>query len=800
MRSFSLLTLCTGAFLFLCSFTSRAQQSIEVSGQVKDSETREVLPFCKVVALNNAGEITQGGFTDDKGFFKLPLSPGEYSLVVSFYGYSNDTIATGLLREDAFVGVVKLKQDVVNLDAVEAQASSKIDMLDREVKIITDKEKQGATAAKDVLDRVAGVSYDDYSGVLKVDNDANIMILVNGVEKNQEYIQNLEPERLLRVEITRDPGGRYGLEGYTAILNVILKDDYKGTELYIEQMQLVDITQEPKLDLLILGIGATYNYTANKLNLYASAGVERKRFKLNTTTRTEYDDNIVVLEKQLTDRPNTRILEYGANYTLGFDYRLNPKHTISFESNIMALPLGTEDNEFEYSTEVYADNILIDTYDFQIETKTEVLNTHNTLFYIGEFNKKNRMNVNFTYSNYRGDYTTNSLQEVIYDRSETGINKKQYTRFYAEFEHLFSSKASLQVGYGNTWRELDNNYTILQTDLSSGDAFSISDNFRLTDMRHKLYGYFSWKLNTKWGLRAGIASENSSPRAGNQQLNYMIYQPMFDLRYAPGKNINFKLKYRTTSGYPTIAQTNPFVSQINPRMTSTGNPFLRPSTNHQFSIRMNVLQGIFALEPYYQYSNNTVVQVGEIDSEGMFNYRYENAELSERLGARMNFSHYFKFSLLVQGNLDFYQSRIVSTTRTNTIRDWRADVDLIYIFPKTQTLLGVKYQRQQSKYITGLGYEKGEVDFWMLFYKQPLFKKRASIMFGYFLPIDVGANFNQDSRVETTGFTMQTDNDVSLVKNMFILELSYRFGKGKSVKKTEKNVDRETEDSGGGLF
>ncbi len=40
---------------------------------------------------------------------------------------------------------------------------------------------------------------------------------------------------------------------------------------------------------------------------------------------------------------------------------------------------------------------------------------------------------------------------------------------------------------------------------------------------------------------------------------------------------------------------------------------------------------------------------------------------------------------------------------------------------------------------------------------------------------------------------MQTDNDVSLVKNMFILEFSYRFSKGKKVKKQQKDIDQESE-------
>ncbi len=780
-----------------------AQQEFRISGQVKDVDSKENLPFCKVVALDAADSVIRGGITDDNGFFRLPLPPGQYKLVISFYGYMNDTVPSLAVGEDNFIGVFKLTPEVRNLDEMSVEASSRIDLLDRDVQVITEEQKVGATAAKDVLDKLPGISYDDYTGTLSVDNDANIMILVNGVEKSQEYIQNLDPERLLRVETTRDPGGRYGLEGYSAIVNVILRDDYKGTELYLEEMQLVDIAPDRlnKLDFLIGSLGLTFNYTKNKLNLYASGGAYRRNFKIMSRARTEYADGYQVFENPISDNPNTLVLQYGAYYTLGFDYRINPKHSISFETNISGIPIGTSEEGQETQTRVYANDSLLANYAFYTKSKSETFDSRGSFFYIGEFNKRNRLNANFTYSYYADEYHLATLQEGSYDRDETGTNKKHYTRLYVEFDHDFSPKIGWQIGYGNTWRELNNDFTVDQLDLVSSQQLNYTSDFFLSDMRHKLYTNFSWKFSDKWSMRAGIASENSAPRTQGQQLHYIIYQPLFDIRFAAGQKLNLTLKYRTTSEYPDLSQINPFTSKVNPRITSTGNPFLRPTTVHQFSLRINAFQGVLSLEPYVNYSNNAIVQVGELGADSIFNFRFENAELYQRNGVTLNFSKYFmKPSLLVQGNFDFYQSRILSTSKDNVIADWRSDIDLIYIFRKSQTLLGLKYQHQLSKSINGLGYDRGDVDFWMLFYKQPLFKKRASVMFGYFLPISLGADFNQNTRIETTGFTMQNDNNVSIVKNMFILEFSYRFAKGKSVRKTDKDLEIEEEKSGGGIF
>lgn len=778
-----------------------AQEPIELSGQVKDTETKENVPFCKVLALDANDSIVRGGITDDKGFFALPVPPGAYRIVASTYGYANDTLNIGFVHADAFVGVLRISAAVLNLEDMKVEGSSRLDLLERDVQVVTDDQKLGSTAAKDVLSKMPGISYDEYSGQLKVDNDPNILVLVNGVEKNQEYVQNLEPERLLRVETVRDPGGRYGLEGYSAIVNVILKDDYKGTEVYLEEMQLVDFNdRKSRLDLLILSLNATYNYTHNKLNLYGGVQLSRHRFNLFSAQELTYDDGTRLSQESNGTEANGLINEYDAYYTLGFDYKFNPKHQLSFESHVSALPKSTDDNTFTYLTSLYKGDSLIDQYSFTDKMKSQSSDYYNSIFYIAEFDERNKLNVNFAHSYYQSDYLRNTLQEAVYQRYEEGTDRKQYTRFYAEYDHSFGKRTTLQIGYGNTWRTMKNNFEVEQYNLSVTDTLFATSDFEINDLRHKLYSNFTWKISSKWGLMVGIAGESSSPRALGKQFHYFIYQPMLDLKYAASKAANFRLKYRVSSAYPSIEETNPFLSQINPVLRSTGNPFLKPSTTHEFSLRMNFFGGLVSLEPYSHISNGLVAQVGELDSNGIFNYRYENAKLYQRNGIEMNFSKFFKFNVMVQGNLEFYQARIVSSVGTNSLMDWTADIDLIYIFKKTESLLGLKYQRSQAKYISGLGYSKGEVDFWMLFYKQPLFKKQASVMFGYFLPLNFGVGYNQDTHQSAPGFTLQSDMDVSLIRNMFLIEFSYRFSKGNSVRKMEKQLEKEEEKSGGGMF
>ena len=73
-------------------------------------------------------------------------------------------------------------------------------------------------------------------------------------------------------------------------------------------------------------------------------------------------------------------------------------------------------------------------------------------------------------------------------------------------------------------------------------------------------------------------------------------------------------------------------------------------------------------------------------------------------------------------------------------------------------------------------------------------------MLVYFTPITWGVDFMQGNYIKTDTYTESKLYDISILKNIIMLEVSYRFNKGKSVTKTEKNIERKTEKTSKGLF
>src|ERR1035438_2657977 len=75
---------------------SNAQQQHTVSGTIKDQKTGEVLIGASVILLEQKGH---GGISNDFGFFSLTAPRAEYTLVISFLGYENDTLHISLTKD-----------------------------------------------------------------------------------------------------------------------------------------------------------------------------------------------------------------------------------------------------------------------------------------------------------------------------------------------------------------------------------------------------------------------------------------------------------------------------------------------------------------------------------------------------------------------------------------------------------------------------------------------------------------------------------------------------------------------------
>jgi len=727
-----------------------AEKETGVSGQVKDAESKKPVEFCTINVFSEKDSLLFSAITNEKGFFILPLARGRYKITSQYIGYKPDTTIISVKTGSEFIGIIKLQPDDNQIGEVTVTGKSESIKIDKDEYIVTTKMKTGAANTKDVLDKVNGITYDRYNNSVKVDNEDNIMILVNGLQKDQDYILNLNPERLKKIEVIRDPSGRYALEGYSAVINIILKDDYKGLEFLTEDQILSDIDNQNKKYFPVNYFSGSINYTYNKINVYGKYAKNILNLGLLSENTKEYDNGLTINKYPNAGSANMNIDRMYDRATLGLDYFINPKQTISYEGHIKGNFFRDNIESSLFNVSELQNETEINNFNSEnFNTSTNISNSH-SVFYKSIIDKNNTLNVDFTYSNSSDKYSNNYFENNVLIYNQSGKNDNKNTKFYAEFNHTINS---------------------------------------------------TYNFNKIIGIKLGAAAETSSPEVNGNKKSYFIYQPYADIKIKPFKMLDIRLKYRSSSNYPSVNQANPDTIYIDNNTLSVGNPYVAPSVTHRLSARFNIMGGLASVEPYYHFSDNYISQTGKLNDNGIFEYTYNNAGQYKHYGFKVGLTVPFGKSLFWQNNADFFRSSILYDGNLNSIRDWTMSSNLIYVNKKYKTTTGIIYQNNLKKHITAQGYNMWNNDFWGYMIQQPFFKQKLNVMIFYMLPIDFGVDYNQGSYLKTNTYIETNTQDISILKNILMFRITFRLNKGQAVHKTKKDFkEEENQEKKGGIF
>ena len=95
-------------------------------------------------------------------------------------------------------------------------------------------------------------------------------------------------------------------------------------------------------------------------------------------------------------------------------------------------------------------------------------------------------------------------------------------------------------------------------------------------------------------------------------------------------------------------------------------------------------------------------------------------------------------------------------------------------------------KKNNVKKVDIYGYDSSGNDFFALFAKKSFYKNKLDILILYGIPINIGLNYNLKDEIINQEYKETQNTDISLLKNLFMFEISYRFSSGKLLKKIRK--------------
>ncbi len=761
-------TICLLGLLFSHGYLFSQKKAIVIQGYVftKEEKIPEPVINASVMAYGHDSVFHKATITDLKGFFKLETEKIPVKIIIRCTGYEPcvlQNFAEGQMviqTDTCFLTSNNMLAETV------VKASAVSHSIGADSYLITKSMREKASNTLELLGQMHGVRYDKLTNSIRINNGNNVLFIIDNKEQSKDYILNLSPERIAKIEINRNPKGKYMSEGYDAVINVILKKDYLGCDIGLSNFTVANLGNNNGSDKIVTDQpNVNIVYTKKKFNFFANYTYGFARWNSAVEKNIVYAGTYAMESSPIkTIKPNDLYGYHGNVASGGLNYHLSPNHTLSFEANY-SKEIIRDDNKLDYE----ATDLTMHTTSSlpnDLTNKTNADNLTTTLFYNGKFNEHFSAYGDMSYNNYSNSIfnflrTDKDPEQNAYDE------KRHILKFSLNTKYIFTDKLNLSFGCSTDFRK----YT-------SDNGSSL---FTYKESRYKAFAYFQYKPSEKLNFEAGLGGERAGITQETEHNTFFKLLPSFLMNYNVTDAFNLKASYLTNMEYPMLAQLNPASTFIDKYMQYKGNPNLKSNLIHTFSADFNLWDRM-TFTPQMKIAPNMICDLISKDGSQFINsfYNIHYKEYSFQLVYDQPIGKNLSFS----NSVTYYRNSAKYEDTKKNLDGWLWDSELNYM-GKHNLMLQLGYHKSMDKQNKVQGYQMHNFDSWTFSLNRKIFHDKVSLMLMYMLPLKLGVSGLQEKRIQTPVYSENYNIDMKPYRNTLVFRLTYRFHKGNS--KMEKN-------------
>lgn len=679
----------------------------QVTGKVVDANTRKVIDFANV-SIMQGDQLITGVVSDADGSFAIEVKDGQYTLVVSFMGYSEQRKEITVAGKPVNVGRIALKEDTQMLKDVEvvAQGSSMRFELDKKVFTVDQNIASAGASVTDVLENIPSVDVDQ-EGNISLRNSEDVEIWINGKpaglnsENRGQVLQQMPAGTIEKIELITNPSAKYSPEGTSGIINLVMKKDraagyYGSVQAGIDYALAAPWTTPPGAN-----VGVNINFNAGPVDGYFNVGYRyhtsnggsiTDRYNLNGTGSEKLDSTLI---KSHLTQEGTQTHRGGGMFARGgLNFHVAEGHTIGVSGfGMVSDPKvfkGTNANHRAYTYVDLLDAVNNRTYTRDQNGVVSHPGGNVTLDYQFELDNY-KLNVSGTYNNFGfnmlTDYTQIEGADTTY-QDQNSTSKDHGIEIKADFEWKPTQQSRLEAGYDYT-RNWSNSFADAHNNLADGthvkELYDYYADFHGLTQNHALYITYGNRFWDKLSIQVGLRGEyymrhlESSFKDANGDIQdsyaafpnkkdtaYFQVYPSAYIGYDFGNGHELQLNY-------TRRVRRPWGHQINPRMDfsdstniSYGNVDLLPAYSNNLELnylktweRHTLSAGVF-----WKYGEGAVQNIKYMDGNVMKN-TYLNVATRQELGIEVVAKNRLFGELLqLTTSANFYWNNIAAVNQT----------------------------------------------------------------------------------------------------------------------------------------
>lgn len=611
--------------LLILNINIFAQNNISlIKGKVTD-ENDLTLPYVSV-AVYQDNRIITGSITNDDGVFTLKVqrSDKEICLTFDFVGYVKEEMRLIPDKATFNIGDIILKENVVMLDNVVVSSTAVSHKSTVEHTTINASANMASSkgSALDILSTSSSVSIQNEE--ISIRGNKNILVLMDGIPTTITDLSTIPAANIKSIDVITNPDASYDSEGTGGIINIIMKkENAKGFS-----------------GAAAANYGFNHFVTGNAAFSYNGRNTSY-RFNYNT----KYEDDVInsslyrfmkesgniIKQQMISDR-----YTFNNNVSLGADFRINKKNTLTLDFRYMSPNLNVKQN---------LHNVI------EISDVVEEENRHNDVTW-------NRDNIEAVIMfrhiikpdvsdiSFRGSVSKiwgrrpsyYHVGDILQNYSNSG-GSPFITNFQADYKQKLD-KGSLSAGLKITYRSNDIYHDFYSWE--NGEwiySQSFSNDLLHTEMIPAAYIMFSSKNIGMFSFKAGLRGEYSIVTLDSRHEN--IKSEDDDIFVAPSLSGTYKLSdkqdlslaFSRRIGRPTYPQLNPYMSMIDAMTYEQGNMYLHPEKTSKLDLTYNIKGerfNIFA-DAYLNYTTDYISQITKV-VDGLLLTTYINSAYDIKSG------------------------------------------------------------------------------------------------------------------------------------------------------------------------
>jgi hypothetical protein len=768
------------AAMVLFSFgTLQAQNTLSIRGQVKD-EQNQALPFANIALYRQAdSSFISGTISDQEGNFMLAhSSQGHYYLTVSFVGYEPRIRELELqTRESTDLGTIRLMEETVELTeaVVTAERIKARKETDRTTFFVNSHMAKASATTMDLVQLIPGIQVDLFRNI-SLQGKSNILILVNGMERSADFLGQLDPHSIDKVEVIDQPGAAFRTD-ISGVINVVLKKAIQGVSGHVYS----DIPL--KLNEVHAFPSAGINLSLNKINLFASYDGEFNYFdieEINHKALTAAAQEIHLIKTGIKQQ------EYWSHKIhSGMDYQINQRNKLSIYGSIN--PWSQEFDGVVEMKESQGDSSLISREGKQEDTDRNRM-AYGTVYYKHLFRKPGgHLSLDLNYLKFRGQ-TSRLFTE------KDGTSSLNNAR---PLQQAFSARLDIRMPLGENLvfqagaREMRQEMRDQQW-----------NSFHYRELISAAYSSLTF-TREQISLNAGLRMEHSSVHM-ESRTNLTTFLPHMSARINFKDHQNLQLSYRKTIGRPTISQLNPNINGIDPYTSYQGNPGLNPAIHHSLSLDYSVLvkNNYLSLGAFFARSADCQEYLATLSEDHHIRYQLQNLGSTDKLGLKflgstklhknVSFNPFLKvYGVHTRGNELAAEQGIENQKRMAL----ESGFSLSVLFKHDISLNANFKYNSPTPQIQGCHFED------MLYFVslEKSFKNGFEIGITSALPFSKEFTF-QGHETKGSGFTEYAEDNIQLSLIPVWLKIKYSFSSGKKTERFHRHDEFTEQTKRKGLF